>query len=80
MCINLRKVKFRLGQMSYEPDITDEELTVQENECQEQDGFFHQWVNDVDTSKDIPYVKTKALVEDKDGKLHEVDYCLLQFV
>lgn len=39
------------------------------------DGYFHRWVDDVDTSRDIPYLKPMALVEDfEDGKMHLVDY------
>lgn len=46
----------------------------------ERSGYFHRWVDDVDTSKDIPYIKTMALVEDKaDGSIYMVEYNNLKF-
>ena len=47
----------------------------------ERTGYFHRWVDDVDTSKDIPYIKTMALVEDEaDGTVYTVEYQYLKFV
>jgi hypothetical protein len=44
-------------------------------------GYFHRWVDDVDTSKDIPYIKTMALVEDNtDGTVYMVEYQNLKFL
>ncbi|MBO4995105.1 MAG: hypothetical protein J6C78_03975 [Muribaculaceae bacterium] len=46
----------------------------------ERSGYFHHWVDDVDTSKDIPYIKTMALVEDNaDDSIHRVEYQNLKF-
>ncbi len=46
----------------------------------ERNGYFHCWVEDVDTSKDIPCIKTMALVEDcSDGKVYMVDYQYIKF-
>lgn len=46
----------------------------------ERNGYFHRWVEDVETSKDIPYVKTMALVEDfESGLVHMVEYTNLKF-
>ncbi len=51
-----------------------------EDFARERNGWFHRWVEDVDTSKDIPYVKTMALVEDlEDGSIHMVEYNNLKF-
>ncbi len=44
-------------------------------------GYFHRWVDDVDTSKDIPYIKTMALVEDiENGEVYMVENHLLNFL
>lgn len=46
----------------------------------ERSGYFHRWVDDVNTSKDIPYIKTMALVEDNaDGSMHMVEFKNLKF-
>ena len=80
MCDNLRKVTFRLGRYEYCPDLSPERIAEMEEYTRERHGYFHRWVEDVDTSKDIPYVKTMALVEDvEDGKVHTIETSNMQF-
>ena len=51
-----------------------------EEYTKERHGYFHRWVDEIDTSKDIPYVKTMALVEDlEDGKVHAIETYNMQF-
>lgn len=80
MDANLRKVTFKLGDYSFDPDATETQQAEMEEFSKVRQGYFHQWVDDVDTSKDIPYVKTMALVEDAtDGKLHQVESYNVEF-
>lgn len=81
MCKFLRKVKFFLGRYEFRPDTTPEEEAEMKEYSKEREGYFHRWVDNVDNSKDIPYIKTMALVEDSvDGALHEVEYANLTFL
>lgn len=81
MTKNLRKVKFCLAKIGYVPDLTREEREEEHELGRMRDGYFHRWVDDVDTSKDIPYLKPMALVEDiEDGKMHLVDYYNVTFL
>ncbi len=81
MCIALRNVTFRLGNYEFNPDADIKEEAEMQDRCKERSGYFHRWVDDVETNKDIPYVKTMALVEDaEDGKIHTVEYYNLQFI
>lgn len=51
-----------------------------EDYSKERDGYFHRWVDDVETNKEIPYVKTLALIEDTaDGKVYVVDFNNVNF-
>lgn len=80
MCKNLRKVTFTLGSYEFLPEATPKEAEEMEELSKERWGYFHRWVDDVDTSKDIPYIKTMALVEDStDGTVHMVEYQNLKF-
>lgn len=81
MCDNLRKVTFKLLKDGYQPNLTQVETADKINLTRERNGFFHKWVEDVDTSGDIPCIKPMALVEDaEDGKIHFVEYYNLQFI
>ena len=81
MCKDLRKVRFSLGQYEFHPDADSKECAEMESLSRERIGYFHRWVDDVDNSKDIPYVKTMALVEDVvDGAVHMVEYCNMTFI
>lgn len=82
MCINLRKVTFSLARYEHYPNSTETEKERDERKeySKKRIGYFHRWVDDVDTSKDIPYIKTMALVEDlEDGAVHMVEYYNLNF-
>ena len=80
MCKDLRKVTFTLGSYEFTPNPTSKEKTDIEYLCKERSGHFHRWIDDVCTSKDIPYIKTMALVEDDaDGSVHMVKYQNLKF-
>jgi len=80
MCDSLRKVTFTLGHYEFHPDATSEENAEMNEFSKERNGYFHRWVEDVETSKDIPYVKTMALVEDfESGLVHMVEYTNLKF-
>ena len=76
MC-DLRKVTFFLMWDGFNPD----DATPEENaETKERNGYFLGLVNDVDTSKDKPYIKTMALVEDlDDGSVRMVEPSNLTF-
>lgn len=81
MCKDLRKVTFTLGSYEFLPDTMPKELEEMEELCRVRSGYFHRWVDDVDTSKDIPYIKTMALVEDNaDGSIHMVGFQNLKFL
>ena len=81
MCINLRKVAFTLGHYEFFPDPTPQEEAYMNDLSKKRIGYFHRWVDDVDTSKDIPYIKTMALVEDiDDGKVYMVEYDFINFL
>lgn len=80
MCKDLRKVTFTLGSYEFLPNSTPKEREEMEELCKQRAGYFHRWADDVDTSKDIPYVKTVALVEDSaDGSVYMVEYFNLKF-
>lgn len=80
MCKDLRRVTFTFGSYEFIPDSTPKEMTEMEELSKERSGYFHRWVDDVDTSKDIPYIKTMALVEDDaDGSIHMVEFQNLKF-
>ncbi len=77
---DLRKVTFTLGSYEFLPDPTPKEKEEMEELSKVRSGYFHRWVDDVDTSKDIPYIKTMALVEDNaDGSIHMVEFHNLKF-
>ena len=81
MCEKTRKVTFSLGRYEFDPDTTPLEISEMEEMTKERQGYFHCWTNEVDTSKDIPFVKAMALVEDlADGKVYMVDYNLITFM
>lgn len=81
MCKDLRKVTFTLGSYEFLPNSTPREMEEMEELCKQRTGHFHRWIDDVDTSKDIPYVKTMALVEDSaDGSVYMVEYSNLKFM
>lgn len=81
MCENLRRVTFTLGSYEFIPDPTPKEMEEIEELTKERTGYFHRWVDDVDTNKDIPYIKTMALVEDNaDGLIHMVEFQNLKFL
>ena len=80
MCNKLRKVIFSLGTYEFIPDATDKEKQEMEERCKERYGYFHKWIEDVDCSKEIPCIKTMALVEEANsGKIHEVEIHNLKF-
>lgn len=81
MCINLRKVTFSLGYPEFYPNQTPQEEAQMRDLSKERNGYFHRGVEEVDISKDIPFIKSVALVEDcEDGKLHTVEYTNLKFI
>ena len=78
---DLRRVTFTLGSYEFLPGLTPKEKEEMEELVKERSGFFHRWVDDVDTNKDIPYIKTMALVEDEaDGSVYMVEYYNLKFL
>ena len=78
----MRNVKFRLlAQNGYRPGMSEEESREADELTKELSGYFHGYTQDVDTSKDTPYVKTLALIEDSaDGHMYAVDPLLMSFV
>lgn len=80
MCNNLRKIIFSLGTYEFDPDASPAQEEEMKELCRERRGFFHRWTEDVDNSKDIPFVKAMALVEDADtGQIHVVEYHNIRF-
>lgn len=76
----LRKVSFRFTPYEFHPDRTETEEKEMEELSKEREGYFHCWTEDVDTSKEIPYIKKMALVENpEDGSIHMVESCNLHF-
>lgn len=81
MCVKLRKVIFSLGTYEFLPDATDKEKQEMDERCKDRRGYFHRWIEEVDASQDLPFIKPIALVEDADtGKIHEVEYHNLRFI
>ena len=81
MCNTLRKVTFQLARVGHAPEQTPKERLEMEELARERNGLFHCWAQEVDTSKDIPYVKTMALVEDlEDGSVKIVEFDNLRFI
>ncbi len=69
------------GLSQFLPDSTSREKEGMDELSKQRSGYFHRWVDDVDTSKDIPYIKTMALVEDNtDGTVYMVEYQNLKFL
>ena len=80
MCDNLRKVTFRLLKDGFQPDLTPEQMVEKMDFNRSRQGYFHRWVEDVDTSREIPCIKPMALVEDaENGKIHMIDFYNLNF-
>ena len=80
MCNSLRKITFQLGRYEFHPAASPKDKAEIEELTKVREGYFHRWVDEIDNSKDIPYVKTMALVEDiADGKVHMVEYDNLKF-
>ena len=81
MMCKLRKVMFKLGRYEFDPEATPEEQKRLEECSKDRQGYFHRWVDDIDMSKDIPYVKTKGLVEDsEDNSLFKVEIENIHFI
>ena len=73
-------VTFSLGRYEFHPEATPKEKEEMNELSKKRKGYFHRWVDDVDTSKDIPCIKAMALVEDsEDGSVHMVEYYNLKF-
>lgn len=81
MEIPLREVRFQLLNYEYLPDARQAEIEEMNNLTKERMGYFHCWTNDVDTSKDLPFIKKMALIEDiETGEIHMVEYTKFKFV
>lgn len=77
---SLRKVSFKLKHYEFDPDTTPNQEAEMKRLSKEREGYFHRWVDDVDNSKDIPYVKTMALVEElENSSMHVIEYYNLTF-
>ncbi len=76
----MRKVTFSLGQHQYRPNMTKEETQRMEEITRTRNGILHAYTQEVDMSKDLPFVKTMALVEDIDeGQMYIVDPLRITF-
>lgn len=76
---NLRKVLF--SQMKWEFNFDEKEQNDINRLAKEREGYFHCWTEDVDNSKDIPFVKKMALIEEcETGEIKKVDYNLIKFI
>ncbi|MDE6702063.1 MAG: hypothetical protein K2K00_00110 [Muribaculaceae bacterium] len=75
----LRKVLF--SQMKWELSLDNDEQQTIDDLSKEREGLFHCWTEEVDNSKDIPFVKKMGLIEEcETGKIREVDYNLIKFI
>lgn len=78
-----REVIFRLGDVDgYFPGLSPEEQKEKDEQEKERKGIFHCWApcleHNPQTDEILPCVC--AIIEDNDGKLHEVPVrCILQF-
>ena len=80
MCNTLRKVTFSLVRDGYQSGLTHQEQADKEDLARERRGYFHKWVEEVDSSGDIPRIKPMALVEDaEEGKVYMTEYNNLKF-
>lgn len=78
----LRKVIFKFGEADgFYPDETEEQAREKEEIAKEREGVFHCWIPSLthcaELNKEIPCVC--ALVEDCDGKMHEIAIKHIQF-
>ena len=81
MCNNLRKITFCLLKDGYLPNLPAAEEEKREELLRERKGYFHKWVEDVDCSKEIPFIKPMALVEEAEsGTLYEVAPYNIRFI
>ena len=78
-----REVLFRLGDVDgFNPNLSPEEQKEQEEREKERKGIFHCWApcleHNPQIDQNVPSVC--AIVEDEDGKLHEVPVrCIVKF-
>ncbi len=80
MCKDLRKVTYQLRNYENYPYSTPKQLQEMEELSKERHGYFHRWVEDMDYSKEIPFIKALALVEDvESGKMYEVETHNMRF-
>lgn len=80
MCKNLRKVIFRKEDYFFDPDATLEEDEDMDELCRERRGYFHRWVEDVDSSREMPCIKVFGLVEDAEtGELYFAEIHNIRF-
>ncbi|MDE6809868.1 MAG: hypothetical protein K2J42_07265 [Muribaculaceae bacterium] len=78
---NLRKVSFCKKKYEFYPDLNANEQAKEQELTKFRDGYFHKWVEEPDNSKDIPYVKTMALIEGiEDGEMYLIDSANIKFV
>lgn len=76
---NLRKVRF--SQMNWEIGFDDKEQDEINKLAKERYGYFHCWTEEVDNSKDLPFVKKMALIEEcETGKIKKIDFNLIEFI
>ena len=74
-----RKVLF--SQMKWELSLDEKEQQYVDALAKEREGLFHGWTEEVDYSKDIPFIKKMALIEEcETGKILKVDYNLVKFI
>lgn len=75
----LRKVKYSFAKSEFYPD---KDLQKQnEEDSREREGYFHGWIEVVDTSGDIPCIQPWALVENAEtGKIEVTQYFLITFI
>lgn len=78
-----RKVIFRLGDIDgYIPDLSPEEQEKEEDREKERVGIFHCWAPCLEHNPKIDKLVPAicAIVEDEDGKLHDVSVgCIVRF-
>lgn len=76
---DLRKVLF--SQIKWELSLDDNDQQDIDALSKEREGLFHCWTEEVDNSKDIPFIKKMALIEEcETGKILKIDYNLIKFI
>lgn len=80
---DLREVMFKVCEYEFNPDLTEEERRIQEDETRERNGFFHKWISvERRSAESGNFINvTCALIEDAEtGKMYQVESHMMNFL